>query len=344
MDLISVIVPVYNIEKYLERCLESIVSQSYEKLEVILVDDGSKDYSSVICDKYCEKYSNFKVIHKENAGLGYARNSGIEATTGKYITFIDGDDFLDVHRIERMYQRLIQTNSDTCLAGYSRVLNNGEIIARRNIYDQQIFEGDDIKKSVLTKMCGKKHDLSDYIEMSVCMVLFSNEIIQQNELRFKSEREYISEDLIFGTDYYRYAKRVCFSTDTGYYYCDNEGSLTTRYRADRFELQKKMYYEMEKRTKELGIYDLCEQRLITTFISIVRYCIKLEEKFSFENGRKNAKNNVRIICQDALVKEVLKKYNNGLVPIKSRMVNELIKRENVNLLYCIMHIKNKWNI
>lgn len=101
-SLISVIVPVYNVEKYLSRCVDSILDQTYEKLEIILVDDGAKDSSGKICDEYAEKDSRIKVIHKENGGLSSARNTGIDAATGDYLAFVDSDDWIEQDMYEKM--------------------------------------------------------------------------------------------------------------------------------------------------------------------------------------------------------------------------------------------------
>ena len=101
--LISVIVPIYKVERYLNKCLDSIVNQTYKELEIILVDDGSPDGCPKICDEWGLKDSRIKVIHKANAGLGLARNSGLEVATGEYVAFIDSDDFIDLNMMKRLY-------------------------------------------------------------------------------------------------------------------------------------------------------------------------------------------------------------------------------------------------
>lgn len=100
--LISLVVPVYNVEKYLDKCLETITKQTYSKLEIILVDDGSTDLSGKKCDEWEKKDARIKVIHKENGGLSSARNAGIDVATGEYITFVDSDDFIDYKMIEEL--------------------------------------------------------------------------------------------------------------------------------------------------------------------------------------------------------------------------------------------------
>lgn len=112
MDKVSVIVPVYNIEQYLEECIDSIIHQTYEALEIILVDDGSTDLSSTICDKYKKIDNRIKVIHKENAGLASARNTGIKMSTGEFIIFVDGDDKIKINTIETLFFLLKDYNCD----------------------------------------------------------------------------------------------------------------------------------------------------------------------------------------------------------------------------------------
>ena len=117
-DLISVIVPVYKVEKYLNRCVESIVNQTYKNLEIILVDDGSPDNCPQMCDKWAEKDSRIKVIHQENAGLAEARNSGISVATGKFFMFIDSDDFAESDMIELLLNLSMDYNADVSSCGF----------------------------------------------------------------------------------------------------------------------------------------------------------------------------------------------------------------------------------
>ena len=112
--MISIIVPVYNVEKYLCKCLDSLLHQIYQDFEVLMVDDGSQDSSGKICDKYAENYSHFQVIHKKNTGLGMARNTGMEYATGEYILFIDSDDYLDDDFLVKIYDTLKSNYCDTC--------------------------------------------------------------------------------------------------------------------------------------------------------------------------------------------------------------------------------------
>lgn len=249
-ELISIIVPVYNVEKYLERCINSLVNQTYSNLEIILVDDGSTDQSGKMCDTYAERYPNIKVVHKKNAGLGYARNTGLENATGKYVAFVDSDDYVEYNMISNLYNDIIRNDADACIGGFRRVVGD-KIDTRANKLEKRFFSTDEIKTYIIPRMLGKKPDGTDYIEMSVWKVLFKMDIIKKFGLRFPSERELISEDIVFDLDYYPKCNLICMSSDNGYYYCDNEGTLTTRYRPDRFALQKNCFYILRVRFKHL---------------------------------------------------------------------------------------------
>lgn len=124
-SLVSIIVPIFNVEKYLIRCIESIVNQTYSNLEIILVDDGSPDNCPQICDEWANKDSRIKVIHKENGGLSDARNAGIELATGEYISFIDSDDYVDLRFIELLLQTMLQENSDIVECKVVKFFENG---------------------------------------------------------------------------------------------------------------------------------------------------------------------------------------------------------------------------
>ena len=153
---VSVIVPVYNVEKYLRRCIDSIVRQSYSNLEILLVDDGSQDASLSICKEYETKDSRIRVFHKENEGLGLARNYGIERATGEYITFVDSDDYLTLDAIEFMLKKAIVTDADVVIA--SHYYKNEEQEVR---LAERLYCGTEIKETLMVHMMGNKGNRLD---------------------------------------------------------------------------------------------------------------------------------------------------------------------------------------
>ena len=341
-DCISIIVPIYKVENYLRRCINSILNQSYKNIEIILVDDGSPDNSGLICDMYAEKDSRIKVIHKKNEGLGMARNSGLNCASGKYVTFVDGDDYIESTHIEKMYRLIKKTGADTCIAGYTKVFTDKKV-KHVNICAGKVYK-ENIKECILPRMCGADIHGEDYIEMSVCMVLLSNQIIRQNKLQFVSEREFVSEDLVFDFDYYPLSKGVCVSDAVDYFYCDNEGSLTTKYRGDRFESQIKLYKLLLDKAKQIKIDNLCKIRLQNTVLAIARYSIKLEYKFASINGNDTANDNVHKICEDDTLKNILNEYDDKGIRMASRVVNFMIKHQKYVFLKIIMKMKIYLNI
>ena len=343
MVKISIIVPAYNVEKYICRCLDSIIAQTYEDIETIIVDDGSDGSTSSICDEYCHKYHQMYCVHKKNEGLGFARNTGLEVSTGDFVTFLDGDDYIANTHIENMVKCLQTHQADTCFAGHTKIYKD-KTVEFPHVCRGKVYSYPNVLTEILPRMCGSKPDGSDYIEMSVCMVLLSNKIIKENNLRFHSEREFISEDLIFDTDYYPHAQKVCVCDDVGYFYCDNEDSLTTSYKRERFEMQKRMTNEIIKRTDKLGILGKCKDRIDTTFIGLARYCIKLEQKFFRQNGKKEAKRNIEAICNDEMIKQIFNTYPNGKVKLKSRLVNNLIQRKWTTALWYVTSFKNRFGV
>lgn len=119
--MISVIIPIYNVEKYLRQCLESVINQNYREYEVILVNDGSTDSSKKIAIEFCEKYNNIKFIDKVNGGLSSARNAGLEVANGEYIVFIDSDDYIRSDYLEKLYQSISQNDSDISICNLVKV-------------------------------------------------------------------------------------------------------------------------------------------------------------------------------------------------------------------------------
>lgn len=143
MELISVIVPVYNVEKYLDRCVESIVNQTYTNLEIILVDDGSPDRCPAMCDEWAKRDNRIKVIHKENGGLSDARNAGMRVASGDYIAFVDSDDWIEAQMYQILYDTMVATDSDVVSCGAKRVWTDGtpaqEVISvsRNRVLEQE---------------------------------------------------------------------------------------------------------------------------------------------------------------------------------------------------------------
>ena len=140
--LISVIIPIYKAEKYIEKCVTAVRNQTYENLEIILVDDGSPDHSGAICDRLAEEDSRIRVIHKENGGAATARNTGLDVQTGAYIAFVDADDYMELCYIETLYNTLVQKNAQVAICSFKTVDEAGNPVAIDNLHDERM-DGND---------------------------------------------------------------------------------------------------------------------------------------------------------------------------------------------------------
>lgn len=140
--MISTIIPVYNVDNYLPKCVDSIINQTYQNLEIILVDDGSPDRCPEICDEYAKKDKRIKVIHKKNGGLSDARNAGLEIAKGEYISFIDSDDYINEHMYEDMLSAIENVDADLCICGYDRVNDDGKIRSSAHFKNAVLSQND----------------------------------------------------------------------------------------------------------------------------------------------------------------------------------------------------------
>lgn len=233
---ISIIIPVYNVEKYLDRCVQSILNQTITDIEIILVDDESPDNCPELCDEYARKDSRVKVIHKRNGGLGMACNSGIEAAKGSYIAFCDSDDWVDVDMYQTMYDTAIEYHSDAVFTGIQRVDQFGNITPMSQPNKLVNYETDELKEFIYDMIASESNVKSERVrQMSSKTVLYSSNVIREYNVRFKSEREFISEDLLFNMDFIQHCNRVTELPMTFYNYYVNTDSLTNTLRKDRFE-------------------------------------------------------------------------------------------------------------
>lgn len=204
MKKLSVIVPVYNVEKYIKHCVDTILTQTYTNLEVILVDDGSKDSSGIICDEYARKDERIVVIHKENGGLSDARNAGIDVSTGDYLAFIDSDDYIDVTMFQTMIESLEATDSDIALCNFDYVDEMGNLIDEKNEGIRVISE-ELTSQQALDKLC--KAFNSYYV--IACNKIYKKDIFK--ELRFRKGKVHEDEFIVHEV-FERMKKMICLET------------------------------------------------------------------------------------------------------------------------------------
>jgi len=215
-EKISIIVPIYNVEKYLNKCIESITSQTYKNIEILLIDDGSTDGSAAICDKYAKMDARIKVIHKQNEGVSLTKNLGIDISTGEYIAFVDGDDYIEKNYCELLYNNITNTDSDVSILAYNVVREDGTqidgAVAENGLDEDEIivYEGQDIIKELL-----KQKTIKNF----VCK-LYKKTVLSY----FPVGVTY--EDIVFSFEVLNKARRVVYMNTRCYNYLKRKGSIT----------------------------------------------------------------------------------------------------------------------
>ena len=272
MALISVIVPIYNSEKYLERCVKSIQSQTYFNLEIILVNDGSTDNSLSLCKKFECEDRRVKVINKKNAGQGLARNDGLKIATGEYITFVDSDDWIGEDHIYNLYNCIVRSNSDAVLGNHIWVDINGDCTTKMLALQEGSYRGDRLLQEIILPLIGANlHDSNDIIvNSSVSMNLYRRNIISDNKIEFISERVAIAEDFFFNLDFFCHSSQIDFCKEQGYFYCQNIESTCEKYNPERFARTLNYYNFIYDRIRIYGIKENVDFRIERSFLMKIR--------------------------------------------------------------------------
>lgn len=275
--MISIIIPIYNVEKYLEKCLDSILNQTYKNLEIILIDDGSTDNSPNICNSYCEKDKRIKIIHKNNEGVSSARNKGIELSKGKYIVFIDSDDYVSNEHIEVLYDCIISNNVDLVISNLIDISEDG-IILNNEEKESFLMNKDQCLKELLSE---------DNFYHLCCGNIYRKDLLEK--IRFNCKYR-IAEDLDF---LYRYIKQISsayFLSKNTYYYLKREGSATNSIYSEKWNDELKIcnFIISEMVELENNFHKYAKRKYIR---------LNINQAYRFElnkNQTKILKNNIKI--------------------------------------------------
>lgn len=236
MPLISVIIPVYNAEKFIDRAVQSVLCQMDGKIELILVDDGSTDGGGSLCDIYAQDNENVYVVHKKNGGISTARNAGITAASGEYVMFLDADDYLEPEACGEVAKVILAHHPDMIDFGW-RYVSNGSAMAPvfHKLPKNRLLGEKELKETILPPLLNLRNDPDNFIFDFSCTKVFRSDIINNHEIHFDESRR-IWEDRPFVVNYLRYCHNFYALDRCLYNYVDMPGSLSRRYSLDFFRI------------------------------------------------------------------------------------------------------------
>lgn len=264
---VSVVVPIYNVEKYIDRCLTSIVNQTLKEIEIILVNDGSTDNSLQVAIKYQKADKRIKIINKKNGGLASARNTGMEEVTGKYVLHVDSDDFYEIDMLEKLYNNAEQNKADIVICGYfTEYINDGYVI-------------DNIVPEVCTSDKNEISDIIYYLNDKgmfnlVWNKLYNSEFIKRTGVDFP-EFATTGQDLFFNVELFKHINKISMIKDKLCHYMKYDGeTLVAKYHANMYEIAMNRYLK----TKELfDFYNMNSEKekqwLINCYFNNLQNCI-----------------------------------------------------------------------
>lgn len=336
MDIkVSVIMPVYNAEKYLGKAIESMLGQSLKEIELILVNDGSKDSSLEICNEYEKRDNRVTVINKKNEGACIARNTGIEKARGKYIQLVDADDYIERDMLEEQYNLGEKTDAQVVMCGmkFDVYQKNGQVIISEAHYKDMVLKSQDEIKPIFM-------DLFDNLLFNYTHnKLYNTEFLRSNKLKF-IEWLPIDQDTNFNIDVFRVLDRLTISTKAYYHYVKNfEETIVSRYHANKFEVRTFRYDRLKKLLIDWDIYNEENKRkLDLMYIHYVIECFDLycheKCKLRFKDKKKEIKNVLKTMQVKEAVNEI--EVTNSAY---TNLVYKAMKKNRINSIYALVKIK-----
>lgn len=338
MKKVSIIIPVYNVEKFLPKCLESVIGQTYADLEIICVDDGTPDGSAAVILSYAEKDRRVKLISQKNQGLSGARNTGIKSATGEYIAFLDGDDWLDPETIETAVSAAEKNNADVVMWGYVREFPDRS--DEKKIFDtDKVFDENGCRElhRRMAGLCGEETaDPSNADSLVTAWgKLYRADIIKQNGLEFVDTKLIGTEDALFNLQCFGFVHRSVFiNRPFNHYRKDNNVSLTRSYKSQLFSQWNELYDRMERY--------IAENELPNDFTAALdnRICFSmiglgLTEMLN-PGGHMARINNIRKILATTRYRNAYKKLDMQYLPIYWRLFFMFCKQRMAVSVYILL--------
>ena len=334
--LISFIVPVYNAEEYLKTCVDSILSQTFKNIELILVNDGSTDNSAEICDSYAQKDTRVKSLHKENGGTHTARNLGIQNSNGLYLAFCDADDWYDLETVEFISKFLLEENLDVLRFNYIREFDGHSVKKENTFLEEKIYNPQDCKKLLRQTVGLVREELSHPENFnflaSVCFGVYKSDIILNNNIEFDNIREILTfEDGLFNIKFLQHTNSFRFLDKEFYHYRKtNISSVTSNYKEDFMQKQMVMHEKLKNYISNIfdAEFELAFNNRLS--YSVMEMCNNaLKSNFGFIHKY----NEIIQILKNEKLKKAYKKFDLTYLPLKWKMYYIFVKKGIVPAVY-----------
>lgn len=320
--LISAIIPVYNSEKFLEECIESLRNQTLKEIELIFINDGSIDRSLEILNKYERIDNRIKVINQENSGPSVARNRGIEVATGEYISFIDSDDWIDKEMYKMMYKVASDNNSDSVICDMKMIDSENELYIKGLRYSSYQYDRKEIEDRIFKEL------LSNSQFNSMANKIYRASIIKENNICL-DKNIYYAEDWLFNIEFFKLAQNTSYMNKCFYYYRRGHESSSSLYKTDTFEKTGTWIYNMRKKyANEFGINQYLG---VNELFKVIIHCIISEFRRLDINLNNKYKNINRIIDSKECI-EVIENIDISKMGNKEKIIYYFIKHKLVFII------------
>lgn len=250
-DLISIVIPVYNVSNYLRQCLDSVINQTYKNIEILLINDGSTDDSLEICIEYKNNDNRITIISQENLGISEARNKGISASKGTYLFFVDSDDWIDLNACEIAYAKMKSLQLDVVLFSYYKEYSQ-KVESKFILPNEAQFEGKEVHK-LRRRLVGLYENELQNPEHADSLVtiwgkLYKSSIIKDNAISFEDCKVVgTAEDMLFNVHYFKFVNKAFYIHKCLYHYRKNNNtSFTTKYKSELQQQWKNLFYKLEQ--------------------------------------------------------------------------------------------------
>jgi glycosyltransferase involved in cell wall biosynthesis len=302
---VSIIIPIYNVESKLNRCLASVVNQTYKNLEIILINDGSTDNSGVLCEEFKKVDDRIIIIHQENKGLSGARNSGMKNLSGDYLYFLDSDDYIEFKAIEILVERASRTNADIVIGNYS-IVNEKNEITKRNQFEKEVFT-EDMWNSSSERF---KYFFGQSYGTTAWNKLYRVDFLNRLNIDFERNDLIFAEDLLFNMKIFLNFPHIEMVNQYTYFYYKVSGSITTTYKPDlakRYINLLESFYNYANETNKIN--DTKDLILYYTFTAIDNTCLN-EYEYS-DKIYKEIKKNLLLYSNNSLIFKSMNDLSKG---------------------------------